>query len=46
MTGDRRKFNHQPKDARRDALIAAAIALVSEGGAGGPRCAQLRKRRG
>lgn len=33
MTGHRRKFHHQPPDARRDALIAAAVALVSEGGA-------------
>lgn len=32
ITGDRRKFSHQPPDARRDALIAAAVALVSDGG--------------
>lgn len=34
MTGDRRKFSHQPADLRRDALIAAAIELVSDGGPG------------
>jgi AcrR family transcriptional regulator len=46
MTGDRRKFNHQPKDARRDALIAAAIALVSEGGAGGATVRAIAEKAG
>lgn len=32
MTGDRRKFNRQNEDARRAALISAAIGLVSDGG--------------
>lgn len=32
MTGDRRKFNRQNEDARRAALIAAAIELISDGG--------------
>lgn len=32
MTGDRRKFNRQNEDARRAALIAAAIELTSDGG--------------
>lgn len=32
MTGDRRKFNRQNEDARRAALIAAAIDLVADGG--------------
>lgn len=34
MTGDRRKFSRQQEDARRADLIAATIALVSDGGAG------------
>ena len=32
MTGDRRKFSRQHEDERRAALIAAAVALISEGG--------------
>lgn len=32
MTGDRRKFNRQNEEDRRAALIAAAIALISDGG--------------
>jgi AcrR family transcriptional regulator len=32
VTGDRRKFNRQNEDARRAALIAAAIDLVADGG--------------
>ncbi len=39
MTGDRRKFSRQTEDARRAALIAAAIALISEGG---PEVATVR----
>ena len=34
MTGDRRKFSRQQEEARRADLIAATIALVSDGGAG------------
>jgi AcrR family transcriptional regulator len=33
MTGERRKFKREGEEARRDALIAAALALVAEGGA-------------
>ncbi len=33
MTGERRKFRREGEETRRDALIAAALALVAEGGA-------------
>lgn len=32
MSGDRRKFKREGETQRRDALIAAALALISEGG--------------
>jgi AcrR family transcriptional regulator len=32
MTGDRRKFRREGEEKRRDALVAAALELVSEGG--------------
>ncbi len=32
MTGDRRKFRREGEERRREALIAAALELVSEGG--------------
>ncbi len=34
MTGDRRKFRREGEEKRREALIAATVALVSEAGAG------------
>ncbi len=33
MSGERRKFKREGEEARRDALIAAALSLVAEGGA-------------
>lgn len=39
MTGDRRKFSRQDEDTRRADLIAAAVALISEGG---PAAATVR----
>ena len=39
MTGDRRKFSRQTEDARRAALIASAIELISQGG---PEVATVR----
>jgi TetR/AcrR family transcriptional repressor of bet genes len=33
MTGERRKFRREGEEARRDALVSAALALVAEGGA-------------
>ncbi|MDP4032803.1 MAG: TetR family transcriptional regulator C-terminal domain-containing protein [Pseudorhodobacter sp.] len=32
MTGERRRFRHEGEERRRDALIAAALDLVAEGG--------------
>ena len=39
MTGERRKFRREGEERRRDALIAAALDLVSEGG---PEAATVR----
>ncbi len=39
MTGERRKFRREGEETRRDALIAAALALVAEGG---PQAATVR----
>ena len=39
MTGERRKFKREGEEARRDALIAAALALVAQGG---PQAATVR----
>jgi AcrR family transcriptional regulator len=33
MTGERRKFRREGEEARRESLVAAALALVAEGGA-------------
>ncbi len=33
MTGERRKFRREGEEARREALVSAALALVAEGGA-------------
>ncbi|HRK43503.1 MAG TPA: TetR family transcriptional regulator, partial [Gemmobacter sp.] len=34
MTGERRKFTREGEERRREALIAAALDLVAEGGPG------------
>lgn len=39
MTGERRKFRREGEERRRDALIAAALELISEGG---PAAATVR----
>ncbi|WP_151718646.1 TetR/AcrR family transcriptional regulator [Gemmobacter serpentinus] len=39
MTGERRKFTRKSEDARREALIAAALELIAEGG---PTAATVR----
>ena len=39
MTGERRKFRREGEEVRRDALIAAALSLVAEGG---PQAATVR----
>lgn len=46
MTGDRRKFRREGEERRREALIAAAIDLVAEGGAGGATVRAIADRAG
>jgi TetR/AcrR family transcriptional repressor of bet genes len=46
LQGDRRKFNRKPMDARREALIAAALGLVAEGGAAAATVRAIAERAG
>ncbi|MDT8854213.1 TetR family transcriptional regulator C-terminal domain-containing protein [Paracoccaceae bacterium Fryx2] len=46
MTGERRKFRREGEERRRDALIAAALDLVAEGGPGAATVRAIADRAG
>ncbi|HEX9857849.1 MAG TPA: helix-turn-helix domain-containing protein, partial [Paracoccaceae bacterium] len=46
MIGERRKFRREGEERRRDALIAAALELVSEGGPGAATVRAIAARAG
>ncbi len=46
MTGDRRKFRREGEERRREALIAAALELFAEGGAGAATVRAIADRAG
>ncbi|MDZ4096661.1 MAG: TetR family transcriptional regulator C-terminal domain-containing protein [Paracoccaceae bacterium] len=46
MTGERRKFRRESEERRRDALIAAALDLISEGGPGAATVRAIADRAG
>ena len=46
MTGERRKFTREGEERRREALIAAALDLVAEGGPGAATVRAIAERAG
>jgi TetR/AcrR family transcriptional regulator, transcriptional repressor of bet genes len=46
MTGERRRFRRESEESRRDALIAAALELVAEGGPGAATVRAIADRAG
>lgn len=46
MSGERRKFRREGEERRRDALIAAALELISEGGPGSATVRAIAERAG
>ncbi|MDZ7907800.1 MAG: TetR family transcriptional regulator C-terminal domain-containing protein [Gemmobacter sp.] len=46
MTGERRKFRREGEERRREALIAAALDLIAEGGAAGATVRAIADRAG
>ena len=46
MTGERRKFRREGEERRREALIAAALDLIAEGGAGAATVRAIAERAG